>query len=238
MCKKSLITNLIAVSFMLLSLFCSEPSQSVWMHIGLFAFSGSVTNWVAIHMLFEKVPGLYGSGVVQVRFESIKKQLHYLIMQEFFEVSRMEKFVESTLHRNIDDIQHRVLDLIPYHDIFDQLLVKVEESSLGGMLQMFGGKTVLEPLREDLVSHMKLTLSSLLKSDKFKNALIGEGEDQSEKLRTIVEKLINDRLNELTPPRVKNIIQDMIREHLGWLVVWGGVFGGLIGLCSAIVTNL
>jgi len=22
----------------------------------------------------------------------------------------------------------------------------------------------------------------------------------------------------------------MIRRHLGWLVVWGGVFGGLIGL--------
>ena len=29
---------------------------------------------------------------------------------------------------------------------------------------------------------------------------------------------------------VKHIIQDMIRKHLGWLVVWGGVFGGLIGL--------
>jgi hypothetical protein len=26
----------------------------------------------------------------------------------------------------------------------------------------------------------------------------------------------------------------MIREHLGWLVVWGGVFGGLIGLLTAI----
>jgi hypothetical protein len=25
----------------------------------------------------------------------------------------------------------------------------------------------------------------------------------------------------------------MIREHLGWLVVWGGVFGGLIGLLAA-----
>ena len=29
---------------------------------------------------------------------------------------------------------------------------------------------------------------------------------------------------------VKGIMQDMIRAPLGWLVVWGGVFGGLIGL--------
>ena len=28
---------------------------------------------------------------------------------------------------------------------------------------------------------------------------------------------------------VKEIIQEMIRSHLGWLVVWGGVFGAVIG---------
>jgi Na+/H+ antiporter NhaD/arsenite permease-like protein len=32
---------------------------------------------------------------------------------------------------------------------------------------------------------------------------------------------------------VKDIIQQMIKKHLGWLVVWGGVFGGLIGLIAA-----
>ena len=29
---------------------------------------------------------------------------------------------------------------------------------------------------------------------------------------------------------IKIIIQKMIKEHLGWLVVWGGFFGGLLGL--------
>ena len=29
----------------------------------------------------------------------------------------------------------------------------------------------------------------------------------------------------------------MIDEHLGWLVVWGGVFGGLIGLISGLLLN-
>jgi len=34
----------------------------------------------------------------------------------------------------------------------------------------------------------------------------------------------------LSPNDIKIIIQKMIREHLGWLVVWGGFFGGLLGL--------
>jgi uncharacterized membrane protein YheB (UPF0754 family) len=34
---------------------------------------------------------------------------------------------------------------------------------------------------------------------------------------------------------IKRIIQDIIRKHLGWLVVWGGVFGGIIGLIASII---
>jgi hypothetical protein len=34
---------------------------------------------------------------------------------------------------------------------------------------------------------------------------------------------------------VKEIMQQMIRDHLGWLVVWGGVFGGLIGLVTTFI---
>jgi uncharacterized membrane protein YheB (UPF0754 family) len=47
-----------------------------------------------------------------------------------------------------------------------------------------------------------------------------------------VEAIVNRRLEELTPQMVKIIVQDMIQKHLGWLVVWGGVFGGLIGLLT------
>ena len=50
-----------------------------------------------------------------------------------------------------------------------------------------------------------------------------------------IEKIIDDRLNQLTPKMVKDIIQDMIKKHLGWLVVWGGFFGGLIGLIFSII---
>jgi uncharacterized membrane protein YheB (UPF0754 family) len=56
-----------------------------------------------------------------------------------------------------------------------------------------------------------------------------------EAIRSKLENMIDDRLNQMTPKMVKEVIQKMIRKHLGWLVVWGCGFGGLIGL---VVTGL
>ena len=40
---------------------------------------------------------------------------------------------------------------------------------------------------------------------------------------------------ELTAERVKKLIEVVMRVHLGWLVVWGNIFGGVIGLLSELV---
>jgi uncharacterized membrane protein YheB (UPF0754 family) len=42
----------------------------------------------------------------------------------------------------------------------------------------------------------------------------------------------------MTPDMVKIIIQNMIRKHLGWLVVWGAVFGGVIGVVLSLLQLL
>ena len=53
-----------------------------------------------------------------------------------------------------------------------------------------------------------------------------------------IEKLIDDRLNELSPQDIKIIIRDVIDKHLGWLVIWGGIFGGIIGGISFYVSSI
>jgi uncharacterized membrane protein YheB (UPF0754 family) len=45
--------------------------------------------------------------------------------------------------------------------------------------------------------------------------------------------MIDHRLESLTPELVKQMLLTLMHQHLGWLVVWGGVFGGLIGALSA-----
>ena len=71
---KSLVTNFIAILLTVVGYFLEAPYRQPVLSIGLFAFSGALTNWLAIHMLFEKVPGFYGSGVIPARASRILKR--------------------------------------------------------------------------------------------------------------------------------------------------------------------
>ena len=53
----------------------------------------------------------------------------------------------------------------------------------------------------------------------------GTGKNISSKLIEQIERIIERRLKQMTSVQVKDIVQRMIREHLGWMVVWGGFLG-------------
>jgi len=65
---KSLMTNVVSVLLCGVGLLLPGFAGELVLTTGLYAVSGAVTNWMAIYMLFEKVPGFYGSGVIPARF--------------------------------------------------------------------------------------------------------------------------------------------------------------------------
>jgi uncharacterized membrane-anchored protein YjiN (DUF445 family) len=200
--------------------------------MGLYAFSGAITNWLAIHMLFEKVPFLYGSGVIPSRFEAFKEAIKNLMMQEFFTRAQLEEFFKSEEKKiNLEPI----IQETDFSPAFDALSKTVMESSFGGMLGMFGGESALDALREPFSNKMKLAVIKITNSSSFNATLASHMQSSSlnDDMLTSIEKVIDSRLSELTATMVKEIIQKLIKEHLSWLVAWGGVFGGLIGLVSS-----
>ena len=215
--KISLITNLLAFFVMTLGFFSPIASESLF-YIGVFALSGGLTNWLAIHMLFEKVPFFYGSGVIPNRFLEFKLGLKDLIMKEFFSEQNLENFLKN--NGSID--MPTVIDKIDQDKIFSKLIEAIEQSSLGGMLGMIGGKEALLPLKEPMISKLKESLNEISTS---KNSIDNFKLDIKEK----IESIINERLSLLTPEGVKIIIQNIIKKHLGWLVVWGAIIGSGIG---------
>lgn len=237
--NKSVVTNLCAVLLTLAGWALTQP----WLlTVGLFALSGALTNWLAVHMLFEKVPGLYGSGVIPARFESFKGSLQQLMMTQFFSEENIDRF----LHQQDDFGQPMRLELGPVieqvelNPAFDALLKVVEGSSMGSMLMMVGGNKVLQPLREPFIQELKTALIEIADSDEFQQQILLQLErpEQMQQIQQHIETIVAARIEELTPELVKSIVQQMIKEHLGWLVVWGGFFGAVLGLlASAIIAS-
>lgn len=231
--NKSLITNLIALLVTTLGYF---NGQALVYMMGLFALSGAFTNWLAVHMLFEKIPGLYGSGIIPARFEEFKLAISQLMMEQFFTEENIDRFLSDSSGKAQAINLAPVIDKIDLSPAFDNLVDVIESSSFGGMLAMVGGREALQPMREPFIEKMKESMIDISQSDNFNTLLRNELEQPSviQEMRDKVSDIIEMRLNELTPELVKEIVQKLIQEHLGWLVVWGGVFGGLIGLLSSV----
>jgi len=236
--NKSLVTNIIAALVLVIGFVLGESVLAgILTMVGLFALSGALTNWLAVFMLFERVPFLYGSGVVPAHFEEFKSGIRNLMMKQFFTAENVERFLSAGSFSSSQLNLEPVIEKVDLNPTYDGLVQVIMNSSFGGMLGMFGGEEALTPLREPFIKHMKTSIIELTQDEKFTELLKSEmGEpDLMQDILTKIEQIIEQRLNELTPLLVKQIIQEMIRKHLGWLVVWGGVFGGLIGLISAFV---
>lgn len=231
--NKSALTNLIALTATAVGFYMKID----WLLVtGLFALSGALTNWLAVHMLFEKVPGLYGSGIVQVKFEQFKIGIHNLIMEQFFTEEHLAKFISQQNSETGED-QIDLTGIVAETDLspaFDSLVTTIQGSSFGGMLAMVGGVEALTPMREPFVENLKASIIEISQTETFQTKLRSElGSVQNYSgIKEKVDVVVTQRLDELTPKMVKDIIQEMIKTHLGWLVVWGGVFGGLIGFVA------
>jgi uncharacterized membrane protein YheB (UPF0754 family) len=238
----SILSNLIAAALVIVGLLVEWPYQAYVLNTGLFALSGGITNWLAVHMLFERVPGIYGSGVIPLRFEEFKLGIRQLIMEQFFHKADLEEFFHGAgdISEKMTGQLKKAIDELNLDAAFESLLDVIMNSSFGSMVGMLGGRDALNALKAPFVEKMRDFFGEQLTDgsfqDQIQTALSSAIDD--EVIRSKLEFMIDDRLNQMTPKMVKEIIQQMIRKHLGWLVVWGCVFGGLIGLIVTVINAI
>ena len=232
--KKELLTNIVATSVVASSFFTPQPLSNHLYLTGTFALSGSLTNQIAIHMLFHKVPFLYGSGIIELKFEELKLSIKELILNEFFTKKRIDEFLKS---------EEQKIELAPLIEKFDfssayeALINAVNESKLSSVLSLIGGEKALEGLKEPFTKKLKSSIIKIVNSDEFKNELdrFLKTSSFSDDLVQKIDYIVQKRLDELSPIMVKEMLLKLMREHLGWLVVWGGVFGGILGFVSSFI---
>ncbi len=233
--NKSSVTNLIAAAVIAAGYIIAARLDPVWgeriRSIGFFALSGALTNWLAIFMLFEKVPGLYGSGVIPAHFIEIKVWIKELVMDQFFTTENLHKYFSEGQDMILESIDFEsAVDKVDYDKIYDTVKKEILSSGFGSMLSMFGGDGLFEKYRGKFKEKIREYLLEEVAHPKFIKGILESGNfDLSAVIKDKVDGIVQGRLDELTPKMVKELVKEMMRRHLGWLVVWGGVFGGLIG---------
>jgi uncharacterized membrane protein YheB (UPF0754 family) len=239
---KGLLTNLTAAVVVAAGYLLPGAAGQWILSVGLFSLSASLTNSIAIYMLFEKVPGFYGSGVIALHFEEFKRGIREMIMQQFFSTDAIDRFFDasSMLQNGVNKLLPEMIEEIDLDSAFDSLVEAIMQSSLGSMLGFVGGSKALVGLREPFNERMRGFLYELVQSEEFQRRFSERlgGIGQSDAVIARLEDLVDRRLAELTPEQVRLLVQKMIRKHLGWLVVWGGVIGALMGLLYAALSAI
>lgn len=207
--------------------------------IGLFGFAGGLTNWLAIKMLFDRIPFLAGSGVIPRQFKSIRSSVKNTIMEAFFDPEYLETYATDRAKDLIarTDIPAMILETLNKPTVHATLVLKLKQLSKqknasGRFLKMAkslvpGGIDNMVKTTKPIVAKMAGDIvPTLLNSFDLKEFV------EIETLQQEIDSLMTEKLELLTPDMVKELLERVVREHLGWLVVWGNVFGGLIGLIT------
>lgn len=203
---------------------------------GLFGFAGGITNWLAVHMLFERVPGLYGSGVIPNRYKDIRVTVKDVIMTTFFDKAFLENYLGTKLKEvgGTIDTDTKVKEMVKSEDfdkVLDEKLATLGDNPQFAPLAAFGGPTALKPMILPFVSGLGEELAPMMK-EKFMDPQFSV---DIEFVRKEIEHYLNVRIETLTEEKVTCLLENVIRGHLGWLVFWGNVFGALIGAVSEAV---
>ena len=214
------------------------PGIPYVLSFGLFGFAGGFTNWLAVKMLFDKIPFLYGSGVIPRQFKEIRETVKTTIMATFFDQQYLGTYLND-----------RSKDLLAKIDVKDRIQKIVDDPETEGLIADELSKLATTPEGAFLamVPMMMPGMTMRTIAAMMKKPLGGFATKMAEKLTTSfditefvsvdnvrqeIDALMTEKLAELTPPIVKKLMEDVIREHLGWLIVWGNVFGGLLGIIS------
>jgi len=245
-CNMSFLSNCISFCFLLLGIILTysvgddqgaKTFARYVLSFGLFAFAGGITNWLAVKMLFDQVIFLYGSGVIPRRFVEIRKGMKKVIMDSFFDEEHMRGFMKENFG-NIDipaEVWNDMIDSPKMSSMIDDRINEQLNNPLAMM--MMAGLGIQNPT--SLVPMVKVMLLSFAKGmvpeieSKLKEVL-AQSTGDVKNLRGQIDHLLEDRLKYLTAEAVKKLMEDVIRRHLHWLVIWGNVFGGFIGLLTAI----
>lgn len=159
--------------------------------LAMYALSGALTNSLAIVMIFEKIPGVIGSGIIEKNFKSFQKKLKDVLIEHLFQDG---------------------LNIVSFNtqSIGQSLYTKLSSGSFSILTQFITQEKLIKLLDE-------ADIGSLINSTMDKES---------------IESHLDEQIAKLSPEEIKSLILHIMHEHLQFLVVWGAIFGAVMGLIA------
>ena len=189
----------------------------------LSAFTGWVTTWVAIKMLFHprnpiKILGLTVQGIFPKNQRLIAQKLGQVVSKELLSFNEIEAKII-----NPDNLQKLRPDIEAHIDNFLRNKLK----DVFPMLSMLIGDKTINQLKDALLLELESLFPILMKN--YMNKLEQDLD---------LEKIVTEKVANFSSDKLEDILNQITKKEFKFLEIIGGVFGLLIGLAEVLVAYL
>ena len=189
----------------------------------LAAFTGWVTTWIAIKMLFHprkpiRFLGLPIQGIFPKNQRLIAEKLGQVVSKELLSFDEIEEKVT-----NPENLQKLRPDIEAHIDHFLRNKLKDVFPMLS---MMMGEKTILQ-LKDAFLLELESLFPVLMKS--YMNKLQHDLD---------LEKIVTEKVAGFSSGKLEDILNQITKKEFKFLEIIGGVFGLIIGLAQVLVAFL
>lgn len=187
----------------------------------LSAFTGWITTWIAIKMLFHprkpiKILGLTIQGIFPKNQQLIAQKLGQVVSNELLSFDEIEQKVTNPenleklrpdIEAHIDNfLRHKLKDVFP-------------------MMSMFIGDKTINQLKEAFLTELSDLFPILMKN------YMGKLQEDLD-----LEKIVTEKVANFSSEKLEDILGQITKKEFQFLEVIGGVFGLLIGILQVVVS--
>jgi uncharacterized membrane protein YheB (UPF0754 family) len=189
----------------------------------LSAFTGWVTTWIAIKMLFHPrnpvtIFGFKLQGIFPKNQQLIAQKLGQVVSKEFLSFAEIEAKVT-----NPENIQKLKPEIEAHIDKF----LREKLSDVFPMLSMFIGDKTINQLKGAFLMELESLFPVLMKSYMTK---LEKDLD--------LEKIVTEKVASFSSEKLEDILNQITKKEFKFLEIIGGFFGLLIGLIQVLIQLL
>jgi uncharacterized membrane protein YheB (UPF0754 family) len=189
----------------------------------LSTFTGWITTWIAIKMLFHprrpvKILGLTIQGIFPKNQMEIARKLGQVVSKELLSFAEIEAKVTSP-----ENLQKLKPEIEKHIDVF----LKEKLPKVFPVVSMFIGDKTINQLKDAFLTELEALFPVLMKN--YMNQLEHDLD---------LEKIITEKVAGFSSEKLEDILNQITKKEFQFLEFVGGFFGLLIGLLQVLFTVL